>query len=184
MIPEEVALQERVLALTREYGPRVYAIAKRYARSPADAEDLMQEIWTRVIEVLPRKNPDSPPGGWLTMLAANVGREWSRNRYRWTDFKERAFRFFSIEQETDRAGKDRPQLGNAAEDRVWSAVDSLPELQRNVIILRVFEGMSTAEAAHAIERSEGTVKASLHRGLQTLRAKLGDLEDLWARGDL
>ncbi|HSR40723.1 MAG TPA: sigma-70 family RNA polymerase sigma factor [Longimicrobiales bacterium] len=181
---EDTALQARVLALTREHGPRVYSIARRYARSPADTEDLMQEIWTRVIEILPRKNPDSPPGGWITILATNVGREWSRNRYRWTDFKERAFRFFSIEQETEHAGKNRPRLRNSAEERVWRTVDALPELQRDVVILRVFEGMSTAEAARVIERSEGTVKASLHRGLQTLRAKLSDLESLWERGDL
>lgn len=184
MSREDAALRSRVLAMTQTFGPRVYTIARRYARTRTDAEDLMQEIWARVIEVLPRKDPDSPPGGWLTVLAVNVGREWSRNRYRWTDFKDRAFRFFTIEQETHRDSGEEGHIRTEAEARVWKAVDALPELQRNAVVLRVFEGMSTREAAEAIERSEGTVKASLHRGLETLRTRLGDLEDLWARGDL
>ena len=176
-------LEAAVVELTREYGSRVYTIARRYARTEADAEDLMQEVWTRVIEVLPRKRPDSPMAGWLTMLAMNVGREWTRNRYRWSDFKDRALRFFNIEME------DAPEEGTASgqspvQAEVQRAVDALPDLQRSVVILRVFEGMSTKETAQAIERSEGTGKASLHRGLQTLRGKLRDLEDLWARGDL
>jgi RNA polymerase sigma-70 factor (ECF subfamily) len=169
--------------LTREYGPRVYTVARRYARTEADVEDLMQEIWTRVIEVLPRKNPDSPMAGWLTMTAMNVGREWTRNRYRWTDFKDRALRFFSIELEEGRATGSTSVRGKA-EREVIRAVDALPELQRNVVVLRIFEGMSTKETARAIERSEGTVKASLSRAIETLRGKLRDLEDLWAKGDL
>ena len=176
-------LEAAVVELTREYGSRVYTIARRYARTEADADDLMQEIWMRVIEVLPRKRPDSPVAGWLTMLAMNVGREWTRNRYRWSDFKDRALRFFDIEMEDlVREGTTPGQSPVQAE--VQRAVDALPDLQRSVVILRVFEGMSTKETAEAIERSEGTVKASLHRGLQTLRGKLRDLEDLWARGDL
>ena len=176
-------LEAAVLELTREYGSRVYTVARRYARTEADIEDLIQEVWTRVIEVLPRKRADSPMAGWLTMLAMNVGREWTRNRYRWSDFKDRALRFFSIElEESRKAGMGPGQ--SPAQAEVQRAVDALPDLQRDVVILRIFEGMSTKETAQAIERSEGTVKASLHRGLQTLRGKLRDLEDLWARGDL
>lgn len=176
-------LEAAVLALTREYGSRVYTVARRYARTDADVDDLIQEIWTRVIEVLPKKRPDSPMAGWLTMLAMNVGREWTRNRYRWSDFKDRALRFFNIEMEESR----RQAMGSEQSPvraEVQRAVDGLPDLQRDVVILRIFEGMSTKETAQAIERSEGTVKASLHRGLQTLRGRLRDLEDLWARGDL
>jgi len=183
MNPDDDGFEATIVALTREYGPRVHTVARRYARSEADVEDLMQEVWTRVIEVLPRKNPESPMGGWLTMTAMNVGREWTRNRYRWTDFKDRAFRFFNIELEDER-GTGTGSIGGGAEREVTRAVDGLPELQRNVVILRIFEGMSTRETAQAIERSEGTVKASLSRGLETLRGKLSDLEELWARGDL
>lgn len=180
----DAALEARVLALTREFGPRVHAISEYYARTEADTEDLMQEIWTRVIEVLSREEPDSPPAGWLTLLALNVGREWRRDRYGWSDFKARALRFFFIEQETARTGGDRPRLENPAEERVWRAVEALPALQREVVILRVFEGMSTVQAANVIKRAEGTVKTSLHRALETLRTELGDLEDRWARNDL
>jgi RNA polymerase sigma-70 factor (ECF subfamily) len=183
MTRDDRGLETTIVELTRVHGPRVYAVAQRYARTEDDVEDLMQEIWTRVIEVLPRKNPDSPMAGWLTMTAMNVGREWTRNRYRWSDFKGRALRFFHIELED--APTTVPATGRGlAERRIIRAVDGLPELQRNVVILRIFEGMSTKETAEAIERSEGTVKASLSRGLQTLRGKLRDLEDLWARGDL
>lgn len=184
MNPADAALQAEVLALTRKFGERVYGIAYRWARTEEDTEDLVQEIWTRAIEVLAQGAPDSPREGWITLLALNVARDWARDRYRWSDFKERALRYFAIERENQRADGEPPEPRGRAEDRVWRAVEALPALQRDVVLLRVVEGMSTVQAANAINRSEGTVKSSLHRALETLRKRLPDLESLWVRGDL
>lgn len=175
--------QARVLGMLRTHGDRVYRMARRYARTRDDADDLAQEVWTRVMEILPSKRDDAPEAAWLTLVAANVGREWRRSRYRWSEAREKALRWFGIERETQ-PRRDGPDLRSPGMQRIWDEIDGLPELQRAVVILRVYEDMSTRETAHAIDRAEGTVKASLHRGLASLRERLGDLQALWEEGDL
>lgn len=177
----EDSLHDAVIALSRRYGPLVYRIARRYAGPSADVDDLAQDIWVRVIEILPRKNPASPMEGWLCVVAANVGFEHLKRHRRVAKLKQSiAFLF-------PRASQDPPDpkyVDQGSSTRIWAAIDELPHLQRQVVLHRVFEGLSTEETARAIQRAEGTVKASLHRALKTLTAELADLQDLWSRGDL
>ena len=56
--------------------------------------------------------------------------------------------------------------------RLREVVDTLPPRQREVVLLRIVEGKSTAEAAYALGCAEGTVKASLHAALQKLQQTL------------
>jgi len=175
-------LQDRVIELTKTHGASVYALALRHTNSEADAEDLLQDIWIRVLEALPDKHPETPWRAWVLLVAMNVASEW-RNRRKWSDFKARAFRYFSFERDLQQVDPE-PEIRNPTRDRVWAAIDELPELQREVVLMRVFHDMSTKQTAKAIHRSEGTVKSSLHRALTTLRSRLGELEELWEGGDL
>lgn len=184
MTPDDAALEAEILALTRKFGAKVHGIASYFARDEHDTEDLMQEIWARAIEVRARGPLTTSPEAWLTLLAMNVAREWRRNRYGWSDFKARGLRFFAIDREIHASGGETAEIDIAVQDRVWRAVEALPPLQREVVVLRVLGGMSTVQAANAIDRAEGTVKTSLSRALETLRSKLADLEDVWTRGTL
>jgi RNA polymerase sigma-70 factor, ECF subfamily len=56
--------------------------------------------------------------------------------------------------------------------QLFSAVESLPEDQRKVILLRFGEEKSIREIASALNRSEGAVKQLQFRGLENLRARL------------
>jgi RNA polymerase sigma factor (sigma-70 family) len=74
---------------------------------------------------------------------------------------------------------DRP-AGDAAErsvdraEMVW-AVRSLPDRQREVVVLRFFLDLSVAETARLLGASEGTVKSHTDRALKSLRERLTDL---------
>ncbi len=60
---------------------------------------------------------------------------------------------------------------------------TVPPRQRAVLVLRFFEGLDVAETARAMGCSEGTVKSQTARGLEALRASLGDaLDDLRPAG--
>lgn len=177
----EESLHHQVIDLSRRYGALVYRIARRYTRTPAEADDLAQDVWVRVIEILPRKNPKSPIEGWLCVVAANVGLEHRKRSARSARLRQ-AFAF--RQPPPDNRSVDPPHPDRSASARVWKAIDGLPTLQRQVFLHRIFEGLSTEETAQAIRRAEGTVKASLHRALKTLRMDLADLEALWSAGDL
>jgi len=83
------------------------------------------------------------------------------------------------------AGLEEPELAVAAsptpEDQVIAAetallvsaaVAQLPAQQRAVVVLRVWQGLSYAEIADIVERSEGTVRSHMHHGLNGLRKYL------------
>ena len=67
-------------------------------------------------------------------------------------------------------------------DALWTAVRSLPERQRAVVVLRYYEQLSEKEAAEALGVSLGTVKSQASRALDTLRSRLGNSS--WDRSDL
>src|SRR5262249_53181142 len=61
-------------------------------------------------------------------------------------------------------------------DRVLAALEALPERDRDVLVLRYLEDLSTAEAAAVLGVSEGAVKMRLLRAVQRLRDVLGEEE--------
>jgi RNA polymerase sigma-70 factor, ECF subfamily len=61
-------------------------------------------------------------------------------------------------------------------DRVRAALEALPERDRDVLVLRYLEDLSTADAAAVLGVSEGAVKMRLLRALQRLRDVLGEEE--------
>ena len=70
------------------------------------------------------------------------------------------------------AGEDKDPLAAALHGELHivltQAVAQLPDLLREVVLLRIIQGLSTAETAAALKLSEGTVKVRLHRARQQL----------------
>ena len=123
-----------------------------------DANDLLQEVW-----LLAYRKRESFEGrgsflGWLLMVARTVGMGAVRRRQR-----------EGIREELrELAAESDPDAGMLHET-VLNAVLALPERQRDVVLLRLVEGMSTAETARLLECAEGTVKATLHQATLKLQ---------------
>ena len=82
---------------------------------------------------------------------------------------------------TDTSTYDVPVAGeqyDGVADALWDAVRGLPERQRAVVVLRYYEQLSERETADALGVTVGTVKSQASRALDTLRAHLGDRDDL------
>lgn len=131
------------------------------------AEDVVQDAlvglhrrWTEL------DDPDAAVG-YLRRSVVNGSRSALRHRV--------VTRSYLARQGPDQAAASAEQLalidlGNLSMRR---AVDALPRRQREVLVLRYFSGLSEAEIAHALDIAPGTVKAHAHRGLATLRERLG-----------
>jgi RNA polymerase sigma-70 factor (ECF subfamily) len=125
-----------------------------------DVEDLYQETWLRVVRAAPRFDPERRFSTWLFQIALNLARDWRRR---------------PPPEPVDPASHDPPHPGAAA--RVDAAVDasrllaSLPEAQRDVVLLRYYHDLAEDEVAEILGCPRGTVKSRLHHAM----ARLGRL---------
>lgn len=150
-------------ALARQYAPAVYRLAYIRTGCRADAEDVMQEVFLRLVRTKPAFSDHAHAKAWLLRVAANCASDVFRLPWR--------RREEPLEEET--AVSDGPEAGSVTE-----AVLALPARYRVPIHLHYYEGYSVAEIAGIIGRSEGTVKSRLFRARSLLRDKLNEKEGI------
>ncbi len=161
-------------ALFDRFHERVYRYVASRVRNPADAEDLTQTIFVKVLEALPRYEERGIPfGGWLFRLARNAVIDHIRTSHAAVDLSEVA------DRPADAMGPDDVATIREEIDEVSAALAELTDDQREVIALRFFAGLSAREAAIAMGRQEGTIRGLQFRAIAALRRRLG----LTAAGD-
>jgi RNA polymerase sigma-70 factor (ECF subfamily) len=134
--------------------------------SPDRAADATQETALRFLKQLETFRGDSQLQTWSLGIALNVTRE----------IKRRMRSDATIEDEMQLATA-RSSVGFRAEqieehEIVQKLLASLPERQREALILRFFEDLSTEQTAAAMHCAQGTVKATVHQALRALRVKI------------
>lgn len=144
-------------ALARQYAPAVYRLAYARTGSRADAEDVMQEAFLRLLKARPVFQSEAHAKAWLLRVASNCASDLFRLPWRKQEGP----------LEEDLPEPERPEMGE-----VTAAVLSLPARYRIPIHLYYYEGFSVAEIAENIGKSEGTVKSQLFRARELLRARL------------
>lgn len=144
-------------ALARQYAPAVYRLAYARTGSRVDAEDVMQEVFLRLIQAKPIFSSQSHAKAWLLRVTSNCANDLFRLPWR---RRERPL-------EEEMAISENPEAGSVTE-----AVLSLPVRYRIPVHLFYYEGYSVAEIAKIIGKSEGTVKTRLFRARKLLRDKL------------
>lgn len=146
------------------------------------AEDLTQETFLRVVKQASAYEQRAKFTTWLFTLARNLCIDASRRR------KHRKAQ--SLDQ-TDEEGNslldrtassgpavDRQVIGHQLQARLEEAIDSLPEDQREVFLMRESADLSFKEIADVIGVSENTVKSRMRYALEKLRASLGEYQDM------
>jgi RNA polymerase sigma-70 factor, ECF subfamily len=135
--------------------------------SPGYAEDLLQQVFTRVVQSLPRYHSRGLPfAAWLFRIARNVAVDFSRDHRR-TDPIDAA------DNAVDLALDPAVQFELAADQqRVRGALQHLTPDQRDVVIYRFFAGLSSAETGLVMGKREGSVRALQFRAMAALRAIL------------
>lgn len=149
--------------LVRAFGDRVYRMGIVLLGRREEARDLAQEVFLRAWRALPAWRPEAALSTWLYGIALNVSREFRRKSGREIP-------------EGEAAPDPAAPAGLSAGERlgVLEAVARLPDRQREVVTLRFFEGLSTAEAAGTLGTPEGTVKSNLSKAMDNLRRILGE----------
>ena len=155
--------REEAERLARRFAPSVYRLAYARTGHRADAEDVMQEVFLRLMRAAPDFRDDEHAKAWLLRVAANCAGDLFRSAWR------RKARPLEEAQGLTQPGQEMSS--------VLEAVMTLPSNYRIPLHLFYYEGYSVAEVAALMGAKEGTVKSWLSRGRVKLAAVLkGDDE--------
>jgi RNA polymerase sigma-70 factor (ECF subfamily) len=174
---EEMALVERCRSgdlgafeeLYRAHAGKLFSVACRMLGNPADAEDLLQEIFLAAHRKLDGFRGESALGTWLYRLATNQCLDYLRSR---------AARTSQVTEGLDEEpGRYEPGRAGLAEQTVTRmdlerALAQLPEGCRAAFVLHDVQGLEHREVAQALGIAEGTSKSQVHKARLRLRALL------------
>lgn len=158
-------------ALVERYRTAIWRLARNATGSPEEAFDIAQETFVAAFAALPRYDLARPFGAWLTRIALNKCRDWSRRRAVRRMFEFAMPEGFETAHADDAASSDRIAEGRSELDVVSRAIADLPTRLKEVLLLRAVEGMSQAETAALLGITEKAVETRLARA----RAKLSNL---------
>lgn len=153
-------------ALYRAYGPVIHGILLARRLSPADADDLTQEVFLKAIRAISTLHDAERFGPWLCAIARNMALAHRRTLWR------RAGLLLGWARARPEAESPRPDHDGPSAQRALEAIASLPEAYRETLMLRLVEQLSGPEIAERTGLTEGSVRVNLSRGMKLLRAAL------------
>jgi len=150
----------------------LYGAAVRLTRSPADADDVLQEAMTRAWAFWDRFQEGTNARAWMHRILFNTFINGYRRKKREREILGQVKRE-SIE-EPYWAQRDLHVRGDEVGDEVKAALDELPPVFRQVVEIVDLGGASYKEAATQLGCPVGTIMSRLHRGRKLLKDTLRD----------
>ena len=172
--------------LVSRHEKRLWNFVRRFVADSATAEDLLQEVFLRVVRSAGEWQPSAKFSTWLFTIARNLCTDNARRgAFRRADSLDQTPVPSRDESGPHRIDKVAAPDGNAEKaaldreiaTRVDHAVGDLPVEQREVFLMREVMDMSFAEIAAATGASEPTVKSRMRYALERLRDALAELHD-------
>lgn len=154
------------------YYDRVYAHCVNMLRDPILGQDLTQEVFLRLHRAVRQLDPQRDPTGWVFTVATNVIRDHWRSREH-----KRGERELHVEDQGQlSAAHPDPDVQSVMErdeelQAVWQALHGLREADREVILLRDYEELPTAQIAEMLDIAPEAVRQRHSRAV----ARLGEL---------
>ena len=179
--------EQAFVALVGRYNGSMLRLALSFVPSRAVAEEVVQDTWLAVLRGLTGFEGRSSLRTWVFTILVNRARSTGVREQRSIPVADAgpvvdASRFgpngtwSTPPDHWIEEAEDRIEAGKLA-DLLKSAVDGLPTRQREVVLLRDVEGLSSADVCAVLEISEGNQRVLLHRGRgklrQVLEAELG-----------
>lgn len=151
------------------YMPRVYRYVVARVGNPAEAEDLTEEVFLKLLGAIGDfRWREVPFSSWIFRIAHNCIA---------THYRKTAQRGGATSELSEDMLDGRPDLATAVEERITMeevrrASQMLPDAQREVIALRFAVGLSIADTAKALGKREGNIKALQHKAVAKLQKML------------
>lgn len=163
--------REAVAALFESCKDRVYSLALHLTGDPAEAADVTQDVFLRVLRAIDQYRGDARFTTWLYRVVVNVFLDRRKSRRRFLPLDEGALAARASADPTPEASLIHAQ----AHDHVARRVAALPVALRLPLVLRFGPGLSYAQIAETLGVREGTVASRLNRALKRLERELREI---------
>jgi RNA polymerase sigma-70 factor, ECF subfamily len=170
---QQVAKQDRdaFSQLYDRFSTLVFTLAIRMLKARSDAEDLLQEVFVQVWRQAQNYSAErGSPEAWIV----NIARSRAIDKIRSI---RRMQKSFVLTDDPARAESPENVESSAVESETRLAMNSalanLPDMQRKVLELAYFDGLTQSEIADRLAEPLGTVKTRMRSGIQKLREILG-----------
>ena len=175
-----------VAALAEANSDRIYRHALRLTKNVADAEDVVQATWLKVLLNASSFRGDSEPMGWIYRITSNEARNLFRKRKRRAAASLETLRSGSddenatFEIEDEAPGPDQQAVSTERQLGVRHAISRLVPGQRAALELADMGEMHYRDAATALGVTPAVFKTRRHRARRALATRLGGEQSLAA----
>lgn len=151
--------------LLNRYSQRVFGLAWRLCADKTEAEDLTQEVFFKVWRNAGAWRPQAKLETWLYRILYNL----------FIDGRRRVKIQTELLSDDIRSDDDTPEqslVKKRMEQEIAAALNSLPDRQKEALILCYYQGLKAKEAAEILSVSQGALESLLFRARQTLKELL------------
>ncbi|MGB4782152.1 sigma-70 family RNA polymerase sigma factor [Candidatus Methylomirabilis sp.] len=165
-------------ALLGRYQDKVYRLAMSFTKNPADAEEVLQDVFLTVYRKIASFEGRSAFSTWLYRITVNTALMKLRGRGPAQESIDGYLPQFTKDGQHARMvvdftdGPEKLLLLKEREQILREAIEALPPDYKVVLVLRDLEGLSNEEVAEVVGASVLAVKARLHRARLALRGRL------------
>ena len=172
---DRVRFEEEALALADQ----VYRVARRFVSSREEAEDLVQDTYARAFRSWQSYTPGTNLRAWLLRILTNLNVDRGRRLQRRPDELPLEEHDYYLANRVAESGGEQALdqdrvVERLSQDSIVTALSSLPDDFREVVVLVDIGDFSYADAAQILDIPIGTVMSRLHRGRRLLKAKLAE----------
>lgn len=179
---------EAFRVLVRRHQRALYNFILRQVRAPSVAEDIVQDVFVRIVQNADSFKEEARFSTWAYTIARNLCIDHLRKRVhrRHASLDASDASNGSGEGEGAPLGErvaspgataDRTAIGRQLQEHIRAAVEALPSDQREVFLLRQVGELAFKEIADVVGVSENTVKSRMRYALERLQAALAEFED-------
>ena len=161
-VMENVATDETWKVCFSQLGPGLLLFARQWVRSRADAEDIVQEAFVRFW----RRNHDIQNRPLLYATVRSVALDLIRRDSR------RARREASVVSDSEKTVEPDFDFEHESHGLLGAAMDRLPREQREVLVMKIWNELTFAEIAQALEISQNTAASRYRYALATLKKEM------------
>ncbi len=160
--------REAYSTIVKAYMKKAYYIALSFVKTQQDALDISQEAFIKAFRHIKKFKPGHDFFPWFYQILKNLCLDWLRKNKRRDEIP---LEDVNIKNLHTAGSTEADQVLKIA---VWKGIEKLPLEQREILVLRYFQGFSYQEIAHILGKPPGTVMSALYYARKNLRAKMGE----------